>query len=88
MADTAPDTRPSPTEVISANIPPQVRLPLFGAVALPSPERVAYLAGLGLLAAAEIIDWPLAVVIAAGHLLADQQRSRLLRGLGEAFGQA
>jgi hypothetical protein len=88
MAYAAPDTRPSPTEIINAYTPPQVRLPLLGDVALPSSERVAYFAGLGLLAAVEIIDWPLAIVITAGHLLADQHWSRLLRGLGEAFSQA
>jgi hypothetical protein len=45
---------------------------------------MAYYAGIGLLAAVGLIEWPLAVVIATGHLLADQHMFSRLRGLGEA----
>jgi hypothetical protein len=61
-----------------------VRLPGVGEVVLPPPERVAYYAGMGVLAAVGLIEWPLAVVIAAGHVLADQHLFNRLRGLGEA----
>ncbi|GAA5180002.1 hypothetical protein GCM10023322_11290 [Rugosimonospora acidiphila] len=66
----------------------QFRLPLMGDVTLPPPGQLAYFAGLGLLAAVEVIEWPLALVIAAGHLLADQHWSRALRGLGAAAEEA
>jgi hypothetical protein len=49
---------------------------------------MAYFAGLGILAAVEVIEWPLALVIGTGHLLAEQHWSRFLRGLGGAAEEA
>jgi hypothetical protein len=60
-------------------------LPVLGEVAVPPPDKVAYYAGLGVLAALQVIEWPLALVITAGHLLADQHFSGLVRGVGEAL---
>jgi hypothetical protein len=57
-------------------------------VDLGPPDQLVYFAGIATLAALEIIDWPLAVIIAAGHLLADQRRSRTLHAFGEALEQA
>jgi hypothetical protein len=62
----------------------RVRVPVVGDVVIPPPDRVAYYAGMGVLAAVGLIEWPLAVVVAAGHVLADQQVFSRLRGLGEA----
>ncbi|MFI6227124.1 hypothetical protein ACIBCR_07355 [Micromonospora echinospora] len=62
----------------------RVDVPLLGEVTLP-PDKVAYYAGVGVLAALQVIEWPLAVVITAGHLLADQHLSGLARGVGEAM---
>jgi hypothetical protein len=62
----------------------RVHLPGVGEVTLPPPERVAYYAGVGTLAAFGLIDWPVALVITAGHLLADQNMFARIRGLGEA----
>jgi hypothetical protein len=61
-----------------------VHVPVVGAVAIPPSDTVAYYAGIGLLAAVGIIEWPLAVVVATGHILADQHMFSRLRGLGEA----
>jgi hypothetical protein len=61
-----------------------IRLPVAGEVVVPPPERVVYYAGLGVLAAVGLVEWPLAVAVAAGHVLADQKMFRRLRGLGEA----
>ncbi|MFK3982620.1 hypothetical protein ACI2K4_19865 [Micromonospora sp. NPDC050397] len=66
----------------------RVRVPGVGMIAVPPPDKIAYYAGLGLLAALQIIEWPLAVVITAGHLIADQHFSGLAKGLGEALQQA
>jgi hypothetical protein len=60
-------------------------LPLLGEVAVPPPDKIAYYAGVGVLAAVGEIEWPLALVITAGHLLADQHLSGLARGVGEAL---
>lgn len=65
-----------------------IRLPAVGDVPLPPPDRLAYYAGLGAIAAFGVIDWPVALVIGAGHILADQHWSAWARGLGEAAEEA
>lgn len=62
-----------------------VNLPVVGQVEVPPPEQLAYYGGLAALAAFEIIEWPVALVIAAGHLLASNHRNRILEELGEAM---
>ncbi|MFI7430378.1 hypothetical protein ACIBPB_25580 [Micromonospora sp. NPDC049836] len=66
----------------------RVRIPKVGEVAVPPPDRIAYYAGLGLLATLQIIEWPLALAITAGHFLSDQHFSVLVKGVGEAFESA
>ncbi|WP_405428714.1 hypothetical protein [Micromonospora sp. NBC_00617] len=66
----------------------RVELPMLGEVAVPPPDKIAYYAGLGVLAALQVIEWPTALVVTAGHLLADQHLSGLVRGLGRAFQDA
>jgi hypothetical protein len=43
---------------------------------LPPPERLVYYAGLGALAALEVVEWPVAVAIAAGTAIAGRSRGR------------
>lgn len=62
-----------------------VDLPVLGRVRLPRPEQLAYFGALGVLAAAEIIEWPIALVLAAGHVLVENQHSRVAQELGEAL---
>ncbi|MTD54711.1 hypothetical protein [Amycolatopsis pithecellobii] len=66
----------------------QIELPVLGEMHLPPPNRLAYFAGLGVLAAFGVVEWPLAVVVAAGHLLADQHWSQVVSGLGESLEEA
>lgn len=61
-----------------------VHVPVVGEVVVPPPDRMAYYAGMGVLAAVGLIEWPLAIVVAAGHALSDQHMFSRLRGLGEA----
>ncbi|HKS44679.1 MAG TPA: hypothetical protein VJT49_06105 [Amycolatopsis sp.] len=61
---------------------------MLGTVHVPPPERLAFYAGLGALAAFGFIEWPVAVVVVAGHVLADQHWSRAVAGLGEALEEA
>ncbi|WP_413785183.1 hypothetical protein [Micromonospora zamorensis] len=63
-------------------------LPMLGEVALPPPDKVIYYAGIGVLAALQVIEWPIALVVTAGHLLADQHFSGLARGVGRALQDA
>jgi len=62
-----------------------MNLPMFGKMEIPRPEQLAYYGGLAALAAFELIDWPVALVIAAGHILASNHHNRLLEELGEAI---
>jgi hypothetical protein len=65
-----------------------VDLPLVGRVRLPHPQQLAYFGALGALAAAEIIEWPVALVLAAGHVLAENQHNKVAQELGEALEDA
>jgi hypothetical protein len=62
-----------------------VNVPLLGQTEIPRPEQLAYYGGLAALAAFELIDWPVALVIAAGHLLASNHHNHILEELGEAM---
>lgn len=63
----------------------RISLPIVGPVDLPHPQQLAYLAGIGLLAALEVIEWPAALALAVGHTLVTQQHSRSLQELGDAL---
>jgi hypothetical protein len=65
-----------------------VELPVVGHVRIPRPDQLAYFGGLAVLAAIEVIDWPIALVIAAGHALASNHRDRIVQELGEAIEEA
>ncbi|WP_375486712.1 hypothetical protein [uncultured Mycobacterium sp.] len=62
-----------------------VNLPVVGRVEVPRPEQLAYYGGLAALAMFELIDWPVALVIAAGHIMANNHHNKLLEQLGEAM---
>jgi hypothetical protein len=62
-----------------------VDLPILGHVELPRPEELAYYVGLAVLAAAWIIDWPVALVLAAGHALNYSHHSCVANELGDAL---
>jgi xanthosine utilization system XapX-like protein len=65
-----------------------MNLPVVGRVRIPRPEQVAYFGALGVLAAVEIIDWPIALAIAAGHVLVANQHNRVAEQIGEALEEA
>jgi hypothetical protein len=62
-----------------------VDLPVVGRVRIPRPEQLAYYGALAALAAVEIIDWPIALAIGAGHALAQNQHNRVAQEIGEAL---
>ncbi len=57
-------------------------------VELPSADQLCFLAGLGVIAAVGIIEWPVAAAIAVGHGLAHSQHGKALREFGEALEEA
>ncbi|GAA5006301.1 hypothetical protein [Actinopolymorpha pittospori] len=62
-------------------------LPLVGSISLPPPERLGWYAGLVAMGALGIVDWPVVVVISVGHLMTEDQHSRLVRDFGDALEQ-
>ncbi len=62
-----------------------VDLPVLGRVRLPRPEQLAFYGALGVLAAVEIIEWPVALVLAAGHVLVQDEHNRIAEEIGEAL---
>jgi hypothetical protein len=65
-----------------------ITLPGVGQLRLPPPDHLAYLAGITTLAVLDIIEWPIALTLAVGHLLADQRRNKILHDFGEALEDA
>lgn len=60
-------------------------LPIVGRVRIPPPEQLAFYGALGALAAVEIIEWPVALALAAGHALLRNEHSRVAQEIGEAL---
>ncbi|RZB19092.1 hypothetical protein StrepF001_09265 [Streptomyces sp. F001] len=66
-----------------------VTLDVFGArLELPPPPQLAFLAGVGVLVALKILEWPVALVLAVGHQLVHSQHGRVVREFGEALEEA
>lgn len=63
-------------------------LPILGEVELPGRDTLAFTGGLGLLAALGVVEWPVAVLIGAGHYLSRSHQSAVLRDLGAALEEA
>ena len=66
----------------------RVVLPALGTVRLPPPDTLAWFGGLAALGILGVMEWPVAVAIGAGHLLAQQHHIRLLHDFGEALEEA
>ncbi len=60
----------------------------LGAVRVPEPERLAFYGGLAAMALFGVVEWPAAIVLGIGHLLAEDHNHRLLRDFGEALEEA
>jgi hypothetical protein len=54
----------------------------------PPVEHMVFYAGMGVLAAMEVIEWPLALLLMTGHLLTDATNRPGMQQLGEAFEEA
>lgn len=65
-----------------------VTLPVVGRIRIPRPEQLVYYGALAGLAALEIIDWPIALAIGAGHALASNRHSKVVQELGQALEDA
>jgi hypothetical protein len=46
-----------------------LQLPVVGRVRIPRPDQLAFYGALAALVAVELVEWPVAVAIGAGHAL-------------------
>ena len=60
----------------------------IGTLRLPEPQRLAYYGGLAALAVFGILDWPVAIALGIGHVLAEQHRRKFVEDIGEALEEA
>jgi len=65
---------------------PSIRLPVVGLVLpVPAKEELPFILGIGAIAALNLIDWPIAVIVAVGHTIATHSRNQALRELAEGI---
>ncbi|WP_330231215.1 hypothetical protein OHA40_01210 [Nocardia sp. NBC_00508] len=88
MAEKSPTSHRNAVDRVLAAQGFAVDLPVVGRVRIPRPEQLAYYGALGALAAAEIIEWPVAVALGAGHWLVQNQHNRVAHEIGEALEDA
>lgn len=61
---------------------PSITLPIIGTrLTLPPPDHLAWYIGIGVMAAVELVEWPVALVIAASHALAQRSHNKTVAGL-------
>jgi hypothetical protein len=60
----------------------------IGTLRLPEPQRLAFYGGVAALAAFGIVDWPVAIVLGIGHMLAEDHHHKCLCDFGEALEEA
>jgi hypothetical protein len=91
----SPNRKPAPAvpgeraaRVADARNRLELRLPVLGDVDLPGRDAIAFAAGLGVLAALGVIEWPVAALIGAGHYLSRSHQSAILRDFGAALEEA
>jgi hypothetical protein len=65
-----------------------LRLPVVGELHLPAAEDLAFLGGVVALAVIGVLEWPIAVLLGAGHTLALSRRNKVVRSFGEALEEA
>jgi hypothetical protein len=63
-------------------------VPLVGDVQLPPLHHLVWYGGVAALVALECLEWPVALVLTAGKVLADNRHSAMLREFGEALEEA
>jgi hypothetical protein len=63
-------------------------MPILGRVELPPSDQLAFMGGIITLAAVGMIEWPVAIVLTAGHLLAHNRHVQILRDFGKALEEA
>src|SRR5947209_3151654 len=66
----------------------QLKLPYgIGVITLPAPQRLAWYGGVTVVATAGLLEWPVAVILIVGHLLAEDHHNRLIHDFGEGLAE-
>jgi hypothetical protein len=65
----------------------RIPVPWLGTVELSRPELL-YVGGIAALGVFGFLDWPIALVLGAGHLLTADRGNRAAQALGEAVEEA
>jgi hypothetical protein len=60
-------------------------VPVIGRVSLGEPKHLPFYAGIAVLAAVGVIEWPVAGIVMVGKLLADNAHREVLRDFGSAL---
>ena len=86
-AEGRPDGRQAAAKATERNSV-RVAVPVIGTVTLPPPEQLAFVGGIAVLTAVEVIEWPVAVALVAGHVLIARSHNKVVRDFGEALEEA
>jgi hypothetical protein len=73
---------------VTAQHATHLHMPGIAHLELPPADQLAFLGGVAVLAVLGIVEWPVAGVLAVGHLLAHNRHHALLRDFGEALDKA
>jgi hypothetical protein len=65
-----------------------MHVPMLGRVELPPTDQLAFMGGILTLAVVGVVEWPVAIVLTTGHLLAHNRHVQLLRDFGKALEEA
>lgn len=75
-------------ERVEAHNTLRVDVPGLGHVTLPPADQLAFLGGVAALTVLGVLDWPIGLLLGAGHLIASSRGSKVLREFGEALEEA
>jgi hypothetical protein len=64
------------------------KLRIIGELQLPDTEDLVFIGGVTGLAIVELVEWPVAVLLGVGHVLASVRHDKMLRAFGEALAEA
>jgi len=86
-AEGRPDGRQAAAKATERNSV-RVPVPVLGTVTLPPPEQLAFVGGIAVLTVLEVMEWPVAVALVAGHVLTARSHNKVVRDFGEALQEA
>jgi hypothetical protein len=81
-------TDPAPLARLEGDAPTtRLTVPGLGTLELSRPE-LAFVGGIAVMGVLGLLEWPIALVLGAGHLLAADRSNRAARSLGQAMEDA